>query len=74
MRFVLLPPNIDFCPWLAESLVPSVLFANVVLKDEVFPPKVFPPEGDAPVPVLLENAEMVFVFPKRGLEGSLFCS
>lgn len=63
------PPNTDFCPWLVKVSVPRALFGNVVLKDDVFPPK-----SDEPVPLLLGNAEALFVFPKEDLEGSLFCS
>ena len=68
--FVLPPPNTDFCPWLAEVFVPSVLFPNEVLNDcpgnDVLPPK-----GDEPVPA---PVEAVFVFPKEDLKGSFLGS
>lgn len=59
------PPNTDFCPWLVKVSVPRALFGDVVLN---------PPKSDEPVPLLLGNAEALFVFPKEDLEGSLFCS
>lgn len=67
MAFVLPPPNTDFCPWLAEVLVPSALLP--LLPKEVR--NELPPKGDEPVPVF---AGAAFIFPKENLEGSLFCS